>query len=220
MKKILRRLKSLCQLPPLAVLCLVSTALSSCASSGLVNMWRDPSFQASPMRNMLVIAAKKNPVHRRMWEDGFTAELGKHGIAATPSYRLFPDALPDTQAVVAAVRDSSYDGVLVTTKLPTERNVRYVPGYSTVEPVLRPRGWRGAYYTYYQRVYYPGYVETETIIRYQTDVWTTEGDGRLIWSGTTESIDPGSSRAINREITKLIVPELQRQGILPPKKKG
>lgn len=203
----------------MAVLSVVLMAFSGCASSGLVNMWRDPSFQAPPMGNMLVIAVKKNPVQRRMWEDGFTVELEKCGVVATPSYRLFPDALPDTQTVVTVVQDSGYDGVLVTTKLPTERNVLYVPGYSTVEPVLRPRGWRGAYYTYYRRVYYPGYTETETVVRYQTDVWTTQEDGHLIWSGTSESLNPTSGRAVNREITKLIVPELQKQGIVPAKKK-
>jgi hypothetical protein len=46
------------------------------------------------------------------------------------------------------------------------------------------------------------------------DVWSTAQDWRLVWSGTTESIDPSSSRDVNAQIAKLIVPELLNQGII------
>ena len=77
-------------------------------------------------------------------------------------------------------------------------------------PVDRYNPWTGFYHTYYHEVYAPGYTETERLVRYQIDVWSTEGQGgRLVWSGTTSTIDPSSGREVNREISKLIVPELK-----------
>ena len=40
------------------------------------------------------------------------------------------------------------------------------------------------------------------------------GDWILVWSGTTESMNPSSSVDVNAEIAKLIVPELLAQGVI------
>lgn len=194
-------------------------ALSGCgASSSLVNMWRDPTFTGSPMRKIFVITVKKDPAQRRIWEDGFVSELAKRGVTAVPSYQTFPNALPDTQQVIDAVKDQGFDGVLAVHRLPTETSSYYVPGYVTTVPRTRYNPWSGMYNTYYRRVYEPGYTETARIVRYQIDLWSTQADGRMVWTGTSESIDPSSSQAVNREISSMIVPELARVEILPPKK--
>jgi putative lipoprotein len=89
---------------------------SGCASSsGLSNMWRDPSFESEPMQDVLVVAIKKHATNRRLWEDGLVVELGKYGVNSTPSYRLFPNALPDTAQVVDASRRDRSDSVLAAT---------------------------------------------------------------------------------------------------------
>src|SRR5215471_3259413 len=54
----------------------------------------------------------------------------------------------------------------------------------------------------------PRYYETERVARTRTDVWSTEGRGQLIWTGTSETYDPTSSSAVNQEVAKKIVPEL------------
>jgi hypothetical protein len=190
--------------------------LGGCSGSStqLVNMWRDPTAPATPIHRMLVVAVRNNPVSRRIWEDGFVAALAKHGVEATPSYNLFPNAVPDTDAVVVAVREHDFDGVLVTHRLPTTTQQSYVPGYTHLEPVWVRGRWYGTYHTYYQEVHEPGYVETDQVVRNQVDVWNTAGDGRLIWSGTTESLNPSSGAEVNAAITKLIVPELLAQGVI------
>jgi hypothetical protein len=196
--------------------CAAAAILGGCSGSGtqLVNMWRDPTASATPLHRVLVVAVRNDPVKRRIWEDGFVAGLAKHGVEATPSYQLFPNAVPDTDAVVGAVREHNFDGVLVTHRLPTTTQQTYVPGYSRLEPVWVRSRWYGTYHAYWQEVHEPGYVETDQVVRNQVDVWNTADDGRLIWSGTTESINPGSSAEVNSAITKLIVPELLAQGVI------
>src|SRR5208283_4069929 len=118
------------------IICFVAATLFSCATSRLTNTWKDPSYNSGPMTNMIVIAVKKNPLHRRLWEDGFAAEFAKHGVAVTPSYRLWPNDLPDTADVVAEVRKDNYDGVLIVSRMATEYSTTDVPGYATKTPVV------------------------------------------------------------------------------------
>jgi hypothetical protein len=189
------------------------TALTACTSTSLVNMWRDPSYPRAPLNNVMVVALRKQGTARRLWEDGFVSALQSHGVHATPSYTLFPDAAPDTTALTASIRRSGYDAVLVAHQLPTTTETRYVPGYVSTEPGIYVSPWTGHYYTYYSEVYSPGYVDADRVVRYETEVWMTAGGGRVVWSGTTESINPESAAQVNGEIAGVIVPALIKSGV-------
>ncbi|MCX6150338.1 MAG: hypothetical protein NTX22_07455 [Ignavibacteriales bacterium] len=86
-----------------SVLCCLMVLLESCSSSILVDVWNDPTFNESPLKKILIIAIRKDPVQRRIWEDAFIGELSKHGVKATSSYSLFPDALPDSNQIFETV---------------------------------------------------------------------------------------------------------------------
>jgi hypothetical protein len=195
--------------------CILASLLAGCAPGTLSNMWRDPYFNSGPMKNVLVVAVRRDPVRRRIWEDGFVTELTKHGVAATPSYRWFPNALPDSAQYDAAVEANGYDGILITRKLRSDTLATYVPGYTKSEAVTRYNPWRKAYQTYYKEVQVPGYTETEKAARHEVDVWTTKDEGGMVWSGTGRVVESGAGSSVNDEIADLIIPELQRQGIIP-----
>jgi hypothetical protein len=59
----------------LVILVVLFPGVPGCASSQLSYMWKDPLFKDAPMRNMLIITVKKDPVRRRLWEDGLVSEL-------------------------------------------------------------------------------------------------------------------------------------------------
>ena len=107
--------------------CLIGL-ISGCASSSLVDKWHDPGYQAPSLGKMLVIAVRKNETKRRIWEDAFAGELAKHGVAATTSYSLFPDAPPDTEQVKTTVQANNYDAILVVLRLPSEKDLQYIHG--------------------------------------------------------------------------------------------
>jgi hypothetical protein len=199
-----------------ALLALVATA--GCAvQSELTDVWKDPSFTSGPMRNVLVVALRKDPVRRRMWEDEFTRELGARGLTATASYRLFPGAPPDTQDVIEAVRKDGYDAVLSSIRLPNETTSTYVPGTTRRETVLT-RDFYGSFHTYWRDVQDPGHTETDEIRTFQTDVWATGGSGGLISSGKLRTLESVTSRSIGTAVSRYIVPELESQGLVPKKK--
>jgi hypothetical protein len=191
---------------------------SSCATSYLSNLWVDPAYQSGSMKNVLVIAVNKNAENRRIWETGFSSELGKHGVTVTPSYQVFPKDLPDTNQVIEATKDKGYDGVITISRLATERVTTYVPGYVMAMPYYAPYRWHRGYFMFYDQMYHTGYLETSRVVRHEVNVWTTGEGGHMIWTGIGEVIDPSSVKQVNHEIVELVVPELTKKKIIPPEK--
>jgi hypothetical protein len=201
-------------------LCLVLGVLSGCApSSSLVKVWHDPSFQAPPLARILVIAVRKDADKRRVWEEAFSGELVKYGVAATPSYSLFPDAPPDTNQVISTVRAKGLDGILAILMLPTEMNTHYVKGYSSMQPqgVYYGPYWQ-RYWNTYELVEHPGYIDTQKVAFRAIDVTTTADNGKMIWSATSRTADPDSVKDLQNGIAGLVISELAKRRIIDHKK--
>ena len=189
--------------------------LSGCASTGLVDVWRDPEGAAAPLENVLVVTMKRDDARRRLMEDAFVAALGKRGVRATPSYRLFAGDIPDTNQIDEAVRSNGFDGVISVSRLGTRTTENVVPGYTTTEARLRYNRWARRYQTYYVDVHHPGYVDTDRVVRHRVDVWSTAEGGRLLWTAEGQSIDPGSATDVSREVSGSVIPDLVKSGIIP-----
>jgi hypothetical protein len=193
--------------------------MAGCSSSKLFDIWKDSSFQSPPLVKMLVISISKNSVNRRLWEDAFSVELVKHDVAATPSYRLFPDAVPDTNQVLQIVRSSSFDGVLIIRWLPYETKTRHVRGYNVMnEQNMRYEERWDRFITYYRDIAYAGYVDTQKIDIRAIDVWTTKKEGQMIWSATSKTPEPNSVKEVRPEIVNLVLSELTHDGIIASKR--
>lgn len=205
----------------LVVLCTIALLASvdfGCSSSRLTNEWRDPEFKNTPMTNMLIVAVKRNPVNRRIWEDEMVVELSSQGVKATASYRLFTDSIPDPDQVATSVRENKFDGVLFIRKIPTELTAYYVPGTVKNEQFTRYNEHTQTYFSYYRDVQQLGTTDTSRIVRHDISIFTTEQEGgRLVWAGTGEMLDPTSRDEVTLQVSELIVPELVRQGIIPGK---
>jgi hypothetical protein len=149
-----------------------------------------------------------------MWEDAFSVELAKHDVAVTPSYRLFPDAAPDTNQVMQIVLSNSFDGVLVNRRLPAETNTQYIQGYVTTEQSVRYNPRKQRFVTYYRNVEHAAYVDSEKVDIRAIDVWATRNEGQMIWSATSKTPEPNSVQEVRPEIVKLVMSELTQQGII------
>jgi len=196
------------------VLCCFFAMMAGCASSELVDIWSDSSFQSPPLNKILVISVSKNPVQRHIWEDAYSVELGKHNVAATPSYRLFPDVVPDTNQVIQVVQSNGFDGVLITHRLPSETKTQFVEGYLTQELDKRYNRRKYGFNTYYRDIWHPGYIDSQKIDIRAIDVWATKNEGQMIWSATSETPEPNSIQEVRPEIVKLVMAELTKQRII------
>ncbi len=199
---------------------IAAVGLSGCASSGLVNVWMDPQFAAPPMKSMLVVAMQPDVAKRRLWEDAFANALLEQGVTATPSYQLFPNELPDTNGIIAAVREHSFDGCIATAKLPSATQTQDIPGYISDSLVTGYNPWTNRYYDYFEQIYTPGYTESQTVVRHRIEVWSTRDKGALVWTATSEVLDPVTSEAVyhrNRVVDE-IMDDLTKNGVIPKKK--
>lgn len=201
----------------LALVVLVGTG--GCAmQSEVTDLWKDSSFTTGPIDNVLVVALRKDPVRRRILEDAFAKELAARGVSATLSYRLFPAEVPDTQEVAAAVRRDGYGAVLTSIRLPNETISTYVPGTVRREPMTVQDRF-GGFHQRWVDIHDPGHTEFDEIRRVQIDVWSTGVDGRLIWSSTLRTLDSVDSRAMEMTVSRDIGPVLEKDGLLPPRKR-
>jgi hypothetical protein len=200
-----------------AVGCLIGL-MCGCASSSLVDKWHDPSFQAPPLAKVLVIAVRKEPTKRRIWEDAFTNELTKRGVAAISSYSLFPDAPPDTVQIAESVHANGFDGVLAIIRLPTQTDRHYVQGYTTVDQNVDYATYWQRYGTYYHEIDHPGYVDSQSVALRTIDISTTGNGGKMIWSATSRTPDPASVSDLQQGIAGLVITELDRLNIIKSKR--
>lgn len=195
------------------MICLIGQ-MCACATSSLVDVWRDPSFHATHLGNILVIAVQRDATKRRIWEDAFSSELAKRGVTAASSYSLYPVAAPDTLQVMAAVQENGFDGILAILRLSSETNAQFIRGYTSIEKVDRYSSYWHRYWTHYLEIEHPGYIDSQTIDIRTIDVTTTGQGARLIWSATSRTPDPSSVLDVQQEIAGLVISEMAKQRII------
>jgi hypothetical protein len=177
--------------------------------TAVTNEWKDPSYAAGPMRNVMVVGAKLDDTPRRTLEDSFASNLSMHGIRATASDTLFPGQLPDRSQVQAAVQKEGFDGVLIST-------MRGVHEQTVIEPGA---GWGGGFYDGYWGSGWAGsgaYVQTDQFVKFETTLWDPTGPGKLVWSAVTQTENPTSGQNFASSLTKKLVPDMAKKGLIPP----
>lgn len=214
-------MKSLKALFPIQMIVVLSVAASAvvtggCGSTRLYNLWKDPSYQAGPLKKVLIVAMRKDELRRRMWEDAFVSALGEDhsGTMAIPSYQLFPDRVPDTSAVQQKTEEEGFDGVLVVARVRRDTLKTNVPGYVDVEPFPKYNYRWNTYVTYYENVYHPPYTESKAVFSVRTDLLLPQEEGRLVWSGTSKEIDPTSPDQFRKSVADLVMDRLSKAHLI------
>jgi hypothetical protein len=194
--------------------------LHSCASSTLlVEEWHDTAYHAPAVGNVLVISFAKDSARRRMWEDAMVTGLADYNVTATQVYREYPENMPDSAQVGAAIRNGNYQGFVIIRRIPQVKEVTYVPEYVSTEATTRYNRFLRQYETYYRDVVHPGYVDTLKYERRVVDLWVAGDKPHVIWSGTTSTSVPAQPDQLRTEVIATILSELAQYGYIPAKKK-
>ena len=173
------------------------------------DVWKNPSYAAGPVKNVIVFGGRLNDTNRRTLEDGFVSALSAHGVHATASYTKFPGPVPGQPEAQQAVQDGGYDGVLVST-------MRGVKERTTVEPGVGYGGpfW-GGFYGGWGSAGEPGFVETDTYVKFETTLWDPHGSGKMIWSDVTQTENPSSAPNFIQSLLNNAIPAMDKAGLLP-----
>jgi len=184
-------------------LMVIVAIVGGCSSTTILSSWKDPTVGPVVMHKVLVVAPAHDPSLRRTAEDEMVAQI-KHA-QAIPSYTLISDAdLGNNETVRARARAAGIDGIVVMRLVTVQHEATWVPG-ATMGPYYAYGGWP---------VYDPGYVQVDTHVRLETNVYSVPDD-KLIWASGTNTVNPSSVRSLIESSVKAIAKEMREQRFLP-----
>jgi hypothetical protein len=174
--------------------------LFACVSTKLEKSWADPSFNLNPnpYKKVLVVAPLKDAASQRIAEDKIVKQLKKS--VGVQSYTYLTSTETDPKILNEKLLKDGFDGIIVMHLTDVEKSVSYNPGTSY-------GGWYG------YRSYTPGYYTENKTFLVETNMYSVKDD-KLMWSGTTSSLNPTSFDKSMDEIITAIKTELQKKGIL------
>lgn len=193
--------------------------LVSCSSSRITSSWKAENIQAKKYNKILVLGLIREAdrsVREKMEQHvlGDLREQGYNAICACEEFgpKAFEN-MTETEAL-KKLKDSDVDGVLTIVLLDKAREKYYVPGRVTYSPyvIYHHRFW-GYYTTMHDRIYTPGYYETQTKYFWESNFYDM-GSKKLLYSVQTQSFDPTSTESLADEYGKLIVKDLVATNIL------
>jgi hypothetical protein len=190
---------------------LLLASVVATAAPQLKSSWRNMDPAATPVSNVIVIGFTKDAASRRLGEDALAAEIRKNGGKATPSYMLIPGQLPKDQAAIKdQVVGGGFDGAVVVrvAGITQEQSWDYVGAM----PVYYASPW--TYWGYwYPYAWDPFYLQTDTIVRVETLVYNVKTEV-LVWSGLSESTNPGSVRTLIKQVAVPVGIELKKRNVV------
>ncbi len=189
--------------------------LAGCASTTLQSQWRDPGYTGGPFRKVFVIGLSARDVTaRRIFEDVMVAKLMAVGVQAVPEWQHLPSDGPLPEgAVSAAVDGTGADAVLIARLVGIDTRI-------SVSPVAVPGpgfGWYGPYAGWYSGWYAAPQVTQYDVVIVETSVFDTKTK-RLVWSATSQTVDPASVQKEAPAFADTIIGALQKAGLLPAPK--
>ena len=162
----------------------------------LLFTWMNPNYSGAQFKNILVLAINGRASIRAEFEDQLSAAITRPGIQAIPSYSLLPrpDATPiDMNQLRDVVQGQHIDAVVASRVIKYTKTVTDIPGQA-----YTPYPYYGTFYGYYEAVYpvvyTPGYLQVEKTAQIETNFYSTaKPDGELIWTGTSDIVNPSDA---------------------------
>ncbi|MHC1777967.1 MAG: hypothetical protein AB9834_21380 [Lentimicrobium sp.] len=182
-------------------LCLIGLMFACSPATKLEKSWIEPSLNAETMKpftKVLIVAPIKDEASQRIAEDKIAAQL-RPGVAVQ-SYTYPKMAQTDQQELQGKLITDKFDGLILMRLKEVEQSTSYTPGTSY-------GGWYG------YRNYSPGYYTEDKTFMVETSFYSLP-DNKLLWSGTTSSLNPTSYEKTLDQIIMAIKYELQKKGFV------
>jgi len=196
--------RTLTQLASRLVAALLVMTLWSCSSTHVVTRWQDPATSHIVFTKILTLVIGGDQSLVRAGEDDLCRQVTK--VPCKPAYLAMPDAMrSDIPAAKELVRKEGFDGALIFRVVSDREKVSYRP------PSYGPTFW--GYYRNAPR-YSPGSYRTDQLVRVETSIYSVTQD-KLLWVGTTETVNPKSLSTLVDEVSKAVRQELVREGAIP-----
>ena len=172
----------------------------------------------APPRKILVLAVASDPKMRAAFEEVIAGELSLRGATAVAAYVAFPELPKERAPFEAKLIADGFDAVTVSRLVGRDDKLEWKEGHTSYKSDYAGMDCWGGYWYTYQQVFVPGYLEKETSVRARTDLWRTSGTtgtkGRLVWSGTSETIDPTTAPQAAHEVGAAVAKALAKAKLI------
>lgn len=205
---------SLKQIFIFSIFCASIWSLASCGGTKLTSVWKDTTYEGT-IDKLMVVAITENTRNRLIFERQFVEEFKKIGIEAIASVDVTPkDSGANDDVILAEARKRDISMILVTHLIGVEDKEVYHPPQTYTVP---SRGYYNHFHSYYPRVYEyvhePGYYTKHKSVNLETNLYETRTQ-KLIWSVTSETLDPDSVNTIIESLSKVVIKDLRKQKLL------
>ena len=196
------------------ILFLLPLTLASCTSTKLTSVWRDNTYPGY-IDTLMIVAVTENTRNRLIFEREFVEEFNKTGIDAIASIDVIPpEETANEDAILSEAQNREISMIMVTHLIGVdEKSVYHPPKTRTVSR----GGYYGGFHSYYPRVYEyvhePGYYTKHESVNLETNLYETKTE-KLIWSVTSETLDPESVNTIIESLSKEIIKNLRKNKLL------
>jgi hypothetical protein len=92
---------------------LAALAIASCATTHLVQVWRDPNYSSTPVKRVFVVVVIPYAQDRLYFENAIAESLAKKGFEVATSSGVVPPDQSDNSKIVAYVKEMGVDLVVV-----------------------------------------------------------------------------------------------------------
>jgi|APIni6443716594_1056825.scaffolds.fasta_scaffold548547_1 hypothetical protein len=184
-------------------------------STKLEKSWADPSFNSGmkPFTKVLVIAPLRDQNSQRIAEDKIVMKLQK-GVVGVQSYSYLQPNDTAITFVESKLKQDGFDGIILMRLTTIEKSMTYNQGSYYGGYYGGYYGYRGyGYGGYYGGGYAPGYYSEDQTFVVETNLYRIS-DRKLLWSGTTSSLNPTSLTSTLDEIIYTIQYELRKKGLI------
>ncbi|QBN17686.1 DUF4136 domain-containing protein [Flavobacterium nackdongense] len=196
--------------------CIVGLLVSCGPSTQIVKTWSDPSLNGAtikPYNKVLVIAQLKDDSSRRIAEDKLVASSPRGNFVA--SYNYLKPSQKDQNLVVSELLKDGIEGIILMRLTDIAKTTDYVQGSTYYGGWGYGPGFYGGYGYGYGGGYYstPGYYEENKTYYVETNIYDVKSN-KLLWSGTTSTLNPTKANEALDEIILALKTELNNKGLI------
>lgn len=188
----------------------VAAAAWACApKTHLTAVWSAPQIAPIRFKKVLVAAQSKDQPRRRAIEDYLVKRIEN----ATASHSLLSEEESrDPKAAKAKIVAAGFDGAIVVRFVGSTQTITSVPGVQYWGSA--PYGSIWGYWGYgWGAVYEPGYMEADTVITLESNIYSVPRE-ELLWSSRSDTISPDSIESMMESVIEQTVKEMKKRHAL------
>jgi hypothetical protein len=209
-------------------LCVSLLTVCACktTATNFSQSYRNPGYEETVFKKLMVIGVAEDQQTRETFENAVVSAIAKEGGTSQASITVLPhDEQISEDQLHAAIDAGGFDAVLITRLLSIDKSSEYTPPKKYNNPRTRyypaSPGWGygyggfyGFYGTTFAEVHEPGYFETSTTLKLETNLYSV-ATNELVWTGQSETIDPDSIEDARASVTHAVAKKLKEERLIP-----